>query len=439
MRAVVVMTIVLGFAPQASAQALAGEALVWQDAQFLLAPDPKADAVSFGAKDRAVGNVVQMKVVGETGDFVELAPHTFGSGCLLWSELDIDGRLDNVHLFVRRGDLAPVLAKPWSATYADGTRLSLFPGEPISGPERGGTRTIALSRDRGSAPVRISVAVPDDAVGLSFTAHPGARPKGYDTRGTWEVTTRTVTLDGKPVALDGRLPLFTDKMIEYRGARAMLAIDDGCEKLLVAVPKQQVRAYKPERDDSMGAILTGDGDPEPGRFLPRGTPLSTPAGRRIAVARWNIAVGPSSGAQTCVDFDVKLAGGNRQVRKLALCAPTSAVRTAAAAPPPPPPPLRAASLAHGKVDTVGDGLDAAIIRKHVKRAESKLRACYEASGAGKRGTITVTFQVNGDGRANPVGATGMPGVDACIADVIRAIAFPKPSGPTGVTYPIAFE
>jgi hypothetical protein len=59
------------------------------------------------------------------------------------------------------------------------------------------------------------------------------------------------------------------------------------------------------------------------------------------------------------------------------------------------------------------------------------------------GTITTQFTINGNGAVISVKATGMgnAGVESCVADAIRSIQFPKPTGGgfVNVTYPFSFR
>jgi hypothetical protein len=100
----------------------------------------------------------------------------------------------------------------------------------------------------------------------------------------------------------------------------------------------------------------------------------------------------------------------------------------------------------GQPVTSGKGeLDRAIIRRYVKRNIQKLQYCYEKellSHAELAGTVTATFTIGATGEVAPTAkATGMPGVEACIVQVIQGIAFPKPKHDASleVTYPFTFR
>jgi len=430
-----VMLVVLGTGT-AIAQPLEHEVLVWQDARLFLAPNDKAEVIALAAlakpRARSVGMVVQMHVVAESGGFVEVTP--VFSTCNLWGGLTVDRRLDRLRLFVRRSDLAPVVSKRWSQTFDDGTSLALVPGEPIGERDANG-RTVALSLDGGSAPVELTVNIPDDSIGRSFTPTADARPDSYDEPVRWTVATRTVTLAGRALAFDHSLPLLTK--VTYRGDRALLPYDLGCEELVASVPRGQVHAYKPEAPSLVGSLHGDHRDlSHASAVLPAGTPLATPAGRAVAVVREDFDVTPGAG-QLCVDFQIRVERRHDAPPPvtLSLCAPSSAARAPAA---PPPAPRRTTGVTHGAVEATG-GLDATVVRRIVRRYDAKLVACYDAAPTATPGTVVAKFIIGGDGRAQQVAATGIDGVATCVAGVIGTMEFPKPTGPVEVTYPLAFR
>ena len=101
-----------------------------------------------------------------------------------------------------------------------------------------------------------------------------------------------------------------------------------------------------------------------------------------------------------------------------------------------------ASLRVGAPTATGD-LDVEIIKRYIKRDIPKLRYCYErALGASPTlaGTVTATFMIAGDGTVKSSTAEGVSAkVSTCVAGVIKAIEFPKPTGSSVVvTYPFIF-
>jgi hypothetical protein len=98
----------------------------------------------------------------------------------------------------------------------------------------------------------------------------------------------------------------------------------------------------------------------------------------------------------------------------------------------------------GAPNSQGD-LDKAIIRRYIKRNLPKIQNCYEKELEKKpklQGTVQVQFFIKPDGIVGSSSATGVdPTVATCVADVIRAIEFPKPRGGGGVqvNYPFSFR
>src|SRR4051794_2963405 len=97
--------------PAAADTPLTGNVLVWADAA--LYPDANASGPSIRAgtldqgRDKDVGYVVPMHVVSTHEDLVEVEP-TADVECTWWRLVKPDG-IDNMRLYVKRTDLAPVL------------------------------------------------------------------------------------------------------------------------------------------------------------------------------------------------------------------------------------------------------------------------------------------------------------------------------------------
>ncbi len=91
-------------------------------------------------------------------------------------------------------------------------------------------------------------------------------------------------------------------------------------------------------------------------------------------------------------------------------------------------------------------LDAAIIKRYVKRHLAKIRYCYEKALLAKptlSGTINTQFSINASGIVVAATATGLDDeVAACVASTIKSIEFPRPvNGDTAiqVNYPFTFK
>ena len=92
--------------------------------------------------------------------------------------------------------------------------------------------------------------------------------------------------------------------------------------------------------------------------------------------------------------------------------------------------------------TVSGPLDVIIVRRYIRRHQAKLRYCFQRELArlpSLAGTVTATFEIGGDGLVSTSAATGLAGVDRCVADAIKAIEFPKPAATTTVTFPFVFR
>lgn len=312
--------------PREDAIATGARVLVWHDATLYVGAD-KAETLRVTTLPRpraqSTGSVMEMEVIADHGEYLQVRPSL--STCETWGSLTIDGRLDEVALHVRRADLAPVLVKPWSQTYKDGTNITLAPGVPLSVANK--PRTIALSLTGGKQPARIAVDVPDDAVGLSFAPAEESRPTRYTRPGAWEITTRTVTLGGKRVTFDRGLPLLEDAP-PTRGNKAVFAYDFGCAAVEVIVGKAQVRRYRPGAGSA--GVMLGSGfdrraptDEGTSTVIPKGTLLSTASGKHVAFARFDIET-----TDRCFDALFTIDGRFRDPKaKLRVCADASALVT----------------------------------------------------------------------------------------------------------------
>lgn len=95
---------------------------------------------------------------------------------------------------------------------------------------------------------------------------------------------------------------------------------------------------------------------------------------------------------------------------------------------------------------VHGSIDAAIIKRYVKRQLSKIRYCYEKALLGNptlAGTVNTQFTINGAGLVVAATATGLDkDVAACVASAIRVIEFPKPvngDSTVQINYPFTFK
>lgn len=103
----------------------------------------------------------------------------------------------------------------------------------------------------------------------------------------------------------------------------------------------------------------------------------------------------------------------------------------------------APTVSIGQPDALGE-LDKAVIRRYIRRNIQKVQYCYEKQLLVKptlAGTVSVQFYIAPSGIVMSSTAAGFdPEVARCVADVIKAIVFPKPrSGGVQVNYPFIFH
>jgi pSer/pThr/pTyr-binding forkhead associated (FHA) protein len=99
----------------------------------------------------------------------------------------------------------------------------------------------------------------------------------------------------------------------------------------------------------------------------------------------------------------------------------------------------------GNATATGD-LDKNIIRRYIRQKLPQIQHCYEKQLVVKpslQGTVTTQFTISGNGNVTAARAGGMGdgSVENCVADVIKSIQFPKPTGGgiVNVTYPFTFR
>ena len=97
----------------------------------------------------------------------------------------------------------------------------------------------------------------------------------------------------------------------------------------------------------------------------------------------------------------------------------------------------------GQPNAQGD-LDKRVIRRIMRQHMAEIMPCYEtalAKAPELRGTVSLMFFINPDGKLSSSTAVGVdPSVASCIADHLKAFAFPTPRGGGGVlvNFPITF-
>jgi outer membrane biosynthesis protein TonB len=90
-------------------------------------------------------------------------------------------------------------------------------------------------------------------------------------------------------------------------------------------------------------------------------------------------------------------------------------------------------------------LDKSIIRGNIRAHMREFRACYEKAlekNPKLEGMVTASFVIIGNGTVEESTATGLPGVDACVAKAVSRIKFPalpRSKGTVKVNYPFEFR
>jgi hypothetical protein len=281
-------------------ETLKGNVLVWNDATFYTDASDDATTVHAaslaGARKDAVGEVVAMKIVSVTKTgFVEVEPAA-ELDCT-WSRLQTSDDLAQLHLFVKRADLAPVLVDSFSKTYADGSRVVLKPGVPLV-PTSDGKYVVAV---RGHGDIALEL----PSVGHSYT--PEKLGKAPTTIGDHEyelAPKTTVNVGDTSIVLEGHHAIG----IESRGAQTVFSIKTKCAALDVIAPSKSVREVD---DDEENMIEVSSGlavmDLRDSDYIPQGTVLSTPSGHAIAAAAKPIyLMSAPHGKTACMDRRIKI-------------------------------------------------------------------------------------------------------------------------------------
>ncbi|HEY5936848.1 MAG TPA: hypothetical protein VIU61_19500 [Kofleriaceae bacterium] len=306
--------------PGLDSSRLRGDALVWEDAAFYFEPWDGGTALRFTTISRRtteVGRAVPVRIVDASmRGFVEIAMLR-RSDCT-WRRLDADARLDAVRLFVKREDLAPVLAKPYSVQHTDGTKVKLAPGLPVV-PTASGHYAIGVLGDR------LRLAIPHASVGYLYkgatveVAAPGAKLVRVDRNTIARLGEQSFTVRGNWLA-----PPPVQKSDPARVSYATR-----CLELVAQVP---VPAVRPGSDFTRAHAEAVVPVARPTRHaIPRGAPLTTVTGRAVAVAAQELPVSDPGTGNACLDFTFQLVREDEsyatQTRQQRLCAAREVVIT----------------------------------------------------------------------------------------------------------------
>jgi hypothetical protein len=225
--------------------------------------------------------------------------------------------LARVRLFVRRADLAPVLAKPFTKSFGDGTSITLAVGTPVLATDAG-TYVVSLHGDE------LEVDVPPASVGFAYAT----------------AKSRTMVIAGQTLAIapatqaklgDRAFALTASEgaPIERRGESTLVALDTGCASVRVLVPSAGLK----DADEATGDLAASDDGSDTVSlrdecFLPKLTALSIGT-HQVALAAKPIylhaePMGKNACIQRAIRIDSELAI-KRTEDKLRMCAPATKV------------------------------------------------------------------------------------------------------------------
>jgi hypothetical protein len=106
-----------------------------------------------------------------------------------------------------------------------------------------------------------------------------------------------------------------------------------------------------------------------------------------------------------------------------------------------PPTIRSCTAGDPACRTIG-GLTREQIRSVIARHRPEVRFCYEQALVSRpdlEGRVTVGFQIAQDGHVSQSSASGLAGVDSCVAQAVQRWQFPTSPSPTAVSYPFILE
>jgi hypothetical protein len=303
----------------AAGDTLRGNVLVWHDATLFVEPKDDAPTLHLASFETArkhhVGDVMALRVVSSKGAFVEV--ELTGQRDCTDSRVIVPDDLARVRMFVRRDDLAPVLTKPFKASFGDGTSIAFTAGTPVV-PTDAGTYMVSLRGDD------VEVDVPASSVGF---AYPSAKGRAAINAGeTLSIASKTqATLGDRKVTLS----LWEAAPVERRDDMALVALDSGCISARMLVPSTSVKDLdEPVADVSTSTETNEVMSLRDELYLPKLTPLSVGT-RQVALAAKPIYLhGEPMGKSACVQRSIRIETAldiKRTDEKLRVCAPAKKV------------------------------------------------------------------------------------------------------------------
>lgn len=448
---------------------LAGFAAVWADATFFV--DPRSDAAQIrlasfdGAPRRErLGHTFPVRIRSVQGDFLEVSappqeetPGFMPNGDAHCGWLDLEGPRDVTEssLFVRRSDLAPVLATAYEQTFDDGSSVRLLAG------------TAVLRTETGSIASAQALQVPLSTKPAVRFAYPAAPPPLPPRGESTHVLSKQeeLTLGGQPFSLAGSwFAPQADRVDPAKGAgdRVLFPLASRCAALQISAPKTALRPYVPPalgRGGGVGFGVGGLGGVDRS-VLPAGAELRTRNGRVIARVSREIDVDPKLDAP-CIKMRFRVDSRYLGAPKLATtpaeveaCAAKSAVvkrqgyggigvgglGSLGHGP-------SGGSVRGGAPQMPQGGLGADQVRRVVSAHVGALRACYEKElqrNPKLIGRVTLKWGVEPEGTVSAASIASStlanPAVESCLVRQVRSWHFPAAQSPTVVNaYPFLFN
>lgn len=453
---------------------LAGFAAVWADAPFFV--DARKDAeqihlASFDGQPRRerLGHTIPVQIRGTQGDFVEVSapPQEETPGFSPnadahcgWVAFDGPAIAAGATLFVRRSDLAPVIAANFEQTFEDGSSVRFLAGTPVLRTETG---TLALAH---TLPVSLST---KPVVRFAYSAVPAPLALRGESKHVLSAQ-QDLTLGGRPFSLAGGYFAPQADHVDPApagGDRVLFPLVSRCSTLQVSVPRSAIRPYVPPALGRGGGVGFGVGGMAGATrtVLPVGVPLRTKGGRVIAHVSREVDLDPKQDVP-CIQLGFRAESRYLGAPKLTTtpgsveaCAAKSSVVTrkgfgtgtgaggigfgAGAI-------GSAGHVAPQRVSTgapqAQGGLAPDQVRRVVVAHVGAIRACFEKEAQrdpSLKGRVTLKWAVDPDGAvpaASVLASTlGNPAVESCMVRQVRSWKFPSAQSATAVSaYPFVF-
>jgi hypothetical protein len=265
---------------------LAGTVLAWNDSTFYLEArldGPKLQlGLLKGARKDNVGYAMPLRVVGTSGDFVEVEP--VASTDCGWTALGVPKDLERLRVFVKRTDLAPVVTKAFVKAYKDGTTLDVKPGLAVV-PLASGAYRVAFESFTIDAPI------PSASIGYAYAGFSGKR--ATTKAGDYLIESAKLTLGERTFDSDDTISVAA---VDKRKSNSFVVLTVTCALARISVPNDAVSKGGIGHGYGIGGGGSGTGKYGERWLLAKGTALFAPGlKRQVAVAAKEIEVAKPDG------------------------------------------------------------------------------------------------------------------------------------------------